>query len=367
MGQRGPSFLPVVHSPNSCQSPSRKTELVHKAGRWQHHYYRKESMTQIAKTNNTRITGIVGIDVSKAMLDISWGDKSFSVPNTEVGYQKMMSFVTTPSHPVTLYAMEASGGYEQALREYLHQRRQPVALVQPRAVRNFAKATGRFAKTDKIDAALIARFAHLLDISPPMPSSKALTNLRALLRLRTEVLQLLTAQRNRSRLATQQVATHLQEHVAFLQRQKKTIDGQIQQWLTDQDPSFQTLATRLQTTPGVGPITAVTLLAELPELGSLNRKKIAALAGLAPFNRDSGTLRRKRTIFAGRARLRSALYMAALVACRHNPTISSFYQRLLDNGKPKKVALVACMRKLLGILNQMARNHQDWAPTSPHS
>jgi len=240
----------------------------------------------------------------------------------------------------------------------------PVVVINPRQVRDFAKATGKLAKTDVLDAKVLAHFAEAVRPVPrslPDTETQALT---ALVTRRNQVISMLVAEKNRLCTSQPPVRQRIQTHVAWLEQELDEIDRDLKETL-HKSPVWREKENLLRTVPGVGPQLTISLLAYLPELGTLNRKSIAALAGVAPFNRDSGTLRGKRAVWGGRSRIRAALYMAALAASRHNPVISAFYQRLLAAGKAKKVALTACMRKLLVILNAMLKHHTSWQSLNP--
>ena len=232
----------------------------------------------------------------------------------------------------------------------------PVVVVNPRQVRDFAKATGKLAKTDSIDSAVLAHFAEA--VRPPVrPLRDAETQiLNSLVARRHQVMTMLVSEKNRLRTASSPVRPRIEAHIAWLEQELGDLDQGLRQTLR-QSPVWREKDDLLRTVPGVGEQVSLTLLAYLPELGTLDRRQIAALVGVAPFNRDSGTLRSKRTVWGGRAQVRATLYMGTLVASRYNPLIRTFYQRLLTAGKPKKVALVACMRKLLTILNSMIKHH----------
>jgi transposase len=263
-----------------------------------------------------------------------------------------------------LVVLEATGGLEIPLASVLACAQQPVAVVNPRQVRDFARATGRLAKTDLLDAQVLAHFAEAVRPEPrPVPDER-LQALGALLGRRRQLVEMLTMEKNRLHSARKEVRERINEHIAWLKKELESLDQDLNRSIRKL-PLWREQDDLLQSVPGVGRVTSLTLLAELPELGKLNRKQIAALVGVAPLNRDSGTLRGKRTIWGGRAQVRSALYMAALVATRFNPIIAAFYQRLCDAGKEKKVALVACMRKLLTILNAIVKHRTPWRYANP--
>ena len=259
--------------------------------------------------------------------------------------------------------LEATGGFEMLVAGELEVAALPVSLVNPRQVRNFARATGRLAKTDAIDAQVLAHFAEA--VKPPvrpLPDEQT-RELRALVDRRRQLLQMLTSERNRLRHATKRLRPLIHQHIRWLKQQVQNLDNDIGK-LIRSSPVWRAREDLLRSVPGVGPVLSSTLLTHLPELGSLNRGQVAALVGVAPLNRDSGTFRGKRSVWGGRTAVRSALYMAALVATRHNPVIKAFYHRLCAAGKPAKVALTACMRKLIIILNCLLQRRTPWGP--PH-
>ena len=301
----------------------------------------------------------VGIDVSKATLAIALMPTGewWEVGNDTAGIKQLVAQLH--DHKPSLIVLEATGGYERPVAAALATEGLPLVVANPRQVRDFAKATGQLAKTDRIDAAVLARFAERIQPTPrPLPDS-ALQSLDALLTRRRQLLDMLTAEKNRLETAPAAVRRDIQQHVRWLERKLANIDSDLNKAIED-SPIWRAKDNLLQSAPGVGPVLSRTLLAEVPELGNLNRKEIAALIGVAPIARDSGTLRGKRCVWGGRAPVRAVLYMATLVATRHNPTIRRFYTRLQANGKPKKVALTASMRKLLTILNAMARTNTHW-------
>lgn len=305
---------------------------------------------------------IVGIDVSKAMLDCNMcGETAVSCwQNDSLGCRQLGDQLE--KEKVTLVVIEASGGYERNIHAELLQREIPVALVNPTRVRSFAKAAGQLAKTDKIDARIIAEFGIKMEPAPQQMVSAAREKLADLVTRRYQLVTMMTMEKNRAKTAPETVEQSLLNHLSWLGDEVARLDAEIDHSLMA-DENWQKEAAVLESTPGVGKVTVFTLLADLPELGKLDRQKIAALVGVAPFNRDSGPKRGKRRIFGGRASIRRVLYMATLSAIRHNPVIRDFYQRLLQAGKPKKVALTACMRKLLTILNAMMRTQKHWNPT----
>lgn len=306
----------------------------------------------------TRAPLCVGIDVSKAQLDIALRpDGRFVVPHDETGIVHVVERLR--ALPVALIVLEATGGLELPLIGALVAAGLPVVVANPRQVRDFAKATGKLAKTDPLDAQVLAHFADVIRPLPrPLPDEQTQT-LAALLARRRQLIEMLTAEKNRFGSAHHPVRKRLSAHITWLEREVAQTDRELALAIRE-SPVWREKDDLFRTVPGVGPGLARTLIVDLPELGTLNRKQIAALVGVAPLNRDSGTLRGKRTVWGGRAHVRAALYMAALVASRCNPIIRHFYQRLCDRGKAKKVALTACMRKLLTILNAMVKHRTAW-------
>jgi transposase len=301
----------------------------------------------------------VGIDVSKAQLDVAVrpSGPERSVPYTEAGIATLVEQLG-PMRP-TAVVLEATGDLEGALVSALVAAGLPVQVINPRQVRDFARATGRLAKTDVLDARLLAQFAEAVRPTPrPLPDD-ATQALSALLTRRRQLLDMLTAEKNRRSSAAKRLQKPIEAHIDWLIADLARVDAELDAAIR-QSPVWREQDDLLQSIPGVGPGLSRTLLAELPELGTLAPKPLAALVGVAPHNRDSGTLRGKRTIWGGRAVVRTALYMAALVATKWNPVIKAFYQRLLTTGKAKKVALVACMHKLLIILNAMVKQKTSW-------
>lgn len=300
----------------------------------------------------------VGIDVSKAQLDVAQRPAGwFTVPNTEAGLTQLLAHLA--AEPPTLIVLEATGGVELPLTGALAAAGLPVVVVNPRQIRDFAKATGQLAKTDALDAQVLAHFADVVRPEPrPLPAAQT-QELAALVTRRRQLIDMLTAEKNRLASARLVVRKQLRAHITWLERALDQADRDLAEVLR-QSPIWREKDELLRSVPGIGPVLATTLLANLPELGTLTHKQIAALVGVAPLNRDSGTLRGKRTVWGGRAQVRAALYMAAIVAARFNPVIRAFYQRLCAAGKAKKVALVACMRKLLTIVNAMLKHRTPW-------
>jgi transposase len=306
----------------------------------------------------------VGIDVSKTRLDaaVRPSKDAFSVSNNEKGICELIERIESlaPERVV----LEASGGLEVPLVIALAECSFKIVVANARQVRDFAKATGRLAKTDRIDAGVLAQFAEV--IRPPvraLPDANARA-LDALLARRRQIVEMTTAEANRLfSCHDESVKQGIQAHLTYLKGCRDDLDKALLEAVKVR-PDWNQKARLLRSVPGVGPVLAVTLLADLPELGRLSSKQIAALVGVAPINRDSGKMKGYRGTWGGRSSVRNALYMAALVATRRNPVIRDFYQRLLAIGKKKKVALVACMRKLLVILNAMLRSQSFWQSSS---
>lgn len=301
----------------------------------------------------------IGIDVAKAHLDLAVhlsGDP-WRVSNDEAGISAIVTHLRKLGP--TLVVLEPTGGLELPLTAALATAGLPVAVVNPRQVRDFAKATGRLAKTDRLDARVLAHFAQAVRPTPrPLPDAQT-RELAALLARRQQLVQMLTAEKNRLGTTRPPVRQRVRAHIRWLQQELADTDKLLSNIIRE-SPLWRAKDNLLQSVKGIGPVVSITLMAELPELGTLDRWRIAALVGLAPLNWDSGRLRGKRRVWGGRARVRAALYMATLVATQHNPVIKAFYQRLLEAGKAKKVALTACMHKLLTILNAMVRHNRPW-------
>lgn len=307
---------------------------------------------------------VIGVDVGKEKLDVGVNDeKRVRVWNNDPAGRADLSDWVEQQKP-DLVVVEASGGYETALVSELVARGQAVALVNPTRVRAFARAEGILAKTDKLDARVIARFGATMKPQARARREEEQVKLSEKITRRRQLVLMLTAEKNRLHTASPTMREHIASHIVWLQAEIEALEQQISQAIKA-NPAWAETAKRVDSAPGIGFITAATLVSDLPELGQLNRQQIAALVGVAPFNQDSGKHRGKRRIFGGRSSVRSVLYMATLSAIRHNPVIKEFYQRLLDKGKLKKVALTACMRKLLVILNTMVKSGQDWNPPSP--
>ncbi len=309
---------------------------------------------------------VIGIDVGKAKHDVNVVGKKRvrEWANDPAGREQLSEWVV--KQEPKLVVLEATGGYEAALVSELLEREIEVAIVNPTRVRAFARAEGLLAKTDKIDARMIARFGALMKPKPQARREQAQVELSQWVTRRRQVVEMRVAEKNRLDTAPAGIRSDIERHIEWMTTEIEALERLINQAIID-NPVWREIARRLDTAPGIGPITASTLVAELPELGHLNRQKIAALVGVAPFNRDSGKWRGKRHIFGGRSAVRSVLYMATLSAITHNPVIKTFYQRLLAKGKLKKVALTACMRKLLVILNAMVKSERDWSYPDPVS
>ena len=308
----------------------------------------------------------VGVDVAKARLDVALRptDDRWEIFHDQKGVAKLVSQLEALDPAMVL--LEATGGLELSLVAALAAAALPVVVVNPRQVRDFARATGKLAKTDSLDAAILAHFAEA--VQPPVrPLRDADTQaLNSLAARRHQVMAMRVSEKNRLSAAAPDIRSRIEAHVAWLEQELDDLDKTLKQTLRG-SPIWQEKDDLLRSVPGVGPQLSLALLAYLPELGTLDRRQIAALVGVAPYNRDSGTLRGKRTVWGGRGRVRAALYMGALVASRHNPVITDLYQRLLAAGKPKKLALTACMRKLLTILNSILRHGSPWRNTTLES
>ena len=301
----------------------------------------------------------VGIDVSKARLDIAVrpSGEVWSVSNDEAGFGELVPRLQALKP--TLIVLEATGGYQAPAVAALSIVGLSVAVVNPRQVRDFGRATGQLAKTDVLDAEVIARFAEALRPEPRALPDDETVALNALVVRRRQLVDMITAEGNRLATAAKPVRRDIEEHISWLRRRLKNVDDDLYDGLK-KSPLWRVKEQILKSAPGIGRVTTCALLAQLPELGTLSGRKVAALVGVAPFNRDSGKLRGKRCIWGGRAAIRQALYMATLTAIRCSPTIQAFYDRLVAAGKPRKVAHVAAMRKLLVMLNAMIRDGANW-------
>ena len=312
--------------------------------------------------NSAAAASFVGIDVSKAALDVASrpARDAWRCANDEAGIVELVGRLRTLGPH--LIVLEATGGLERLVVAALALAGLPVAVVNPRQVRDFAKATGHLAKTDALDAAVLAHFAEALRPLPrPLPDEQSQA-LAALVERRHQVVGMLTAEKNRLQQALPAVRPKVAAHIAWLEQALADLDVELDQTLRA-SPLWRERDQLLQSVPGVGPAVSLTLLAHLPELGQGSVKHVATLVGLAPLNRDSGTWRGTRATWGGRRQVRAALYMAALVGVRHNAVLRTFYERLLARGKPKKVALMACMHKLLIILHAVLRDRTPWQAT----
>jgi transposase len=309
-------------------------------------------------------TRFVGIDVAKADFVVacrpdhgSWSamNDAHGIAATVARLQELVP---------ALIVLESTGGYEFALAEALTAAQLPVVVVNPRQVRDFGKATGQLAKTDRLDARLLALFAERVQPAPRPRPTPARHRMAALVARRRQLRDMRTAEINRLSHATSTIRIEIRSHLRSLIERIAAVDRQLRDAVRS-DESLRQNEQLLRSVPGIGPVVGYTLLADLPELGQLNRRQVAALAGVAPLARDSGQVRGKRLVWGGRASVRATLYMAALVGTRYNLTIRAFYRHLVTAGKPKKLALVACMRKLLTILNAILRTHTPWQATTP--
>lgn len=305
---------------------------------------------------------MVGIDVSKEQLDVHVLPEGVGAQfaNSPEGIVALLGLLEEQGPK--LIVLEATGGMEMEAVIAMSGRALPVVVINPRQVRDFAKATGRLAKTDALDAQVIARFGEAIKPEVRRLPDEELLELVALVQRRQQLIEMRVQERNRMALARASMRHGIAEHIAWLTQQLDETDRALKKRIRS-SPAWREKDDLLQSVAGVGTQLSATLLARLPELGTLNRRQIASLVGVAPFNRDSGTLRGKRTVYGGRADVRKVLYMGALVATQHNPVLRRFYERLLAAGKPKKVALTATMRKLLTILNAMMKSGRAWDPS----
>lgn len=303
----------------------------------------------------------VGIDIAKGQLDVAVrpGDEVFRVANDEQGLKELLKRLRRlkPERVV----LEASGGLEMAVVATLSAARLPLVVVNPRQVRDFARATGTLAKTDPIDARILAWFGEAVRPEVRALKDEETQALEALLKRRRQLVEMLTAEKNRLSSAPKEVRQDIKTHIRWLERRLKDIDNDLNGAIKA-SPQWRVRDDLLQSMPGVGPVFSLSLMASLPELGQLSGRKISALVGVAPFNRDSGKLRGRRCVWGGRGDVRAVLYMVTLTATRCNPVIREFYQRLIAQGKSHKVAMTACMRKLMVILNAMVRDGTPWRP-----
>ena len=303
--------------------------------------------------------GFVGIDVAKSSMEVTVheANEHWTYANNEYGLSKLAAKMKRLSP--RLIVMESTGGYDINIAAELQSRGFAVAVVNPKHIRDFARSVGILAKTDILDAIVIARYA--ATIQPParaLPPEET-KQLGDVLMRRRQIIGMLTAEKNRSYQASSVVSARIKEHILWLEKELDEINHELKKKVED-NPEWKDKNDIIQSVPGVGPNLAFTLLADFPELGTLNRKQIASLSGVAPYNRDSGRMRGKRSAWGGRATVRNAAYMSVMVAVRYNPLLKAFFTRLVASGKAYKVAIVACMRKLLCILNTMLRNHTTW-------
>jgi transposase len=301
----------------------------------------------------------VGIDVAKDSMEVTvhQSREHWEYATDEAGLLKLLAQMKRLKP--ALIVMEATGGYENIIHAELQSAGYPVSVINPRLIRDFARSLGILAKTDRIDAKVIAHYAAAVKPSPHELESTDTQKLAAIMARRRQIIGMLTMEKNRLHQADPVVRIRIREHIAWLQQELEDINKELKQ-LIEENADWKEKNDILQSVPGVGPNMAITLLSDFPELGSLNRKQAGALCGVAPFNRDSGKLRGKRTTWGGRESVRTATYMATFVAIRHNWVLKAFYDRLITSGKPFKVAMVACMRKLICILNMMLKNHTLW-------
>lgn len=308
----------------------------------------------------------VGIDVSKLNLDVATvpSGESWSESNDEKGASSLVSRLSTIDP--RLIVLEATGGYESLVAINLTAAGLPVVVVNPRQVRDFAKATGQLAKTDAIDAHVIALFGEAVKPDIRALKDTQTAEIHALISRRRQLVGMIVSEKNRLSLAANNVRSGIVSHIKWLEKQIGDIDDQLEKIIRE-SPLWREDDDLLRSVPGVGRVLSTTLLASLPELGKLNRHQIAALAGLAPFNRDSGMFRGRRSVWGGRADVRAVLYMSVLAAIRCNPVIGAHYHRMRESGKPAKVAITACMRKLLVILNTMIKSRMKWQENYAHT
>jgi transposase len=301
----------------------------------------------------------VGIDISKERLDVAVRPQGTvnSYPFDKKGMDSLIRDLTAIEPQIVV--LEATGGYETKVIAALAHAKLPVTLINPRQAREFAKATGKLAKTDRIDAQVLAHFAEAIRPQARSLPDEEQQELSSLMSRRMQIIEMIGMEQNRLNTANKRVKSPIRAHVKWLEKQLNQIDDELDK-LIGNNPTLRHKVTIVKSAPGVGPVFSKALVCHLPELGNISNKQISALVGIAPFNCDSGKHQGRRKVWGGRRSIRAVLYMAALVASRHNPIIRSFYQRLLKAGKPKKLALVACMRKLLTILNSMIRKNQLW-------
>jgi transposase len=306
----------------------------------------------------------VGIDISKPILDVMVlpQKKYVQIDNSQAGIKKLFKILQDYSNPHVV--LEATGGYEKLLVNHLHTNEIKVSVVNPRQVRDFAKASGKLAKTDKIDAFIIALFGQKMEPKPATQKTENQQKLAELHARRKQLVDMIVMEKNRLDKTPLHSKKSIQRIIKALEKELETINQEISEMIMN-DPEYAQKLKLLRTVKGVGAVIAAGILAHLPELGQLDEKQIVSLSGLAPFNCDSGNMRGKRVIWGGRAPVRCILFMATIVAIRHNKQIKPFYDRLCAAGKPKMVAITACMRKLLIIMNAMLKNNQPFRNVSP--
>ncbi|MEP1078850.1 IS110 family transposase [Leptolyngbya sp. PL-A3] len=301
----------------------------------------------------------VGIDVSKASLDVYLrpSGEQFRVKNQTTGIAELIERLQ--SFTIGQVILEASGGLELEAAQALQEKEFAISIINPRQGRDFAKASGKLAKTDRIDAAVLAHFGEAMQPAVTVLASASAQALQEAVTRRRQLVEMLTAEKNRQSSLRGKMQQNLEEHLVWLEEHIQQLDLEIEQ-LSQSQEQWRSRIELLKSVPGIGKVIATTLVAALPELGQVSDKRISALVGVAPFNRDSGKYKGTRTIWGGRANVRAALYMGTLVAVRYNPALKAFYTRLVEQGKAKKVALIACMHKLLRILNAMVRDGKPW-------
>lgn len=312
-----------------------------------------------------RVSFVVGIDVSKHKLDVAFSGstKIQQWDNSPQGITQLIEWLA--ANPPKVVCLEATGGLERLLVDALQQKEWLVCVVNPRQIRDFARAAGQLAKTDAIDARMIALYAERMDPRPTPPTPQNQRKIADFTARRRQIQQMIVQEKNRlSTIIDPDLRGFVQQAIELYEEQLLKVDERLKQ-LIEEDQALQAKATLIRSMKGLGPVTAAALISELPELGKLNSKQIARLVGVAPTNRDSGTLRGKRTTGGGRVQLRNTLFMPTMVAVRHNSQLKAFYQRLVNTGKPKLVALIAAMRKLLTILNAMIKNQTPWKNPAP--
>jgi transposase len=305
------------------------------------------------------VSAFVGVDVSESSLDVAVlpQEESRSMSNDESGVESLVAWLRTVSP--TIIVLEGTGGLETLAAAAMAAAGLPVVVVNPRQTRDFARATGQLAKTDRLDARVLASFGERIRPSIRPLHDEDTRQLRAWVTRRRQLIGMITAEKNRRSRARGSVRDHIDSHIAWLVNEQHTIEKQMRETI-ERSPAWMEQTHLLRSVPGIGPVAALTLLAELPELGQLTHRQIASLVGLAPYNHDSGRHRGRRRIRGGRTSVRQALYMAALAGIRHNPVVKTFHRRLRDSGKAPKTVITACAHKLLTILNAMIKTQTPW-------